>query len=100
MPRIILETDLHNDCGLICAAAWKYLTSHGVKAKILNIRYGPQDGHTVVVFEIAGRISTYDHEGCLVFDKTASWKTHPKLLANAWQKANNPKRKVVDGKWL
>ena len=37
-PRVILETDLHNDCGLIAAAAWKYLTSHGVKARILNIR--------------------------------------------------------------
>lgn len=97
--RVIFETDLHNDCGLIAAAAWKYLTSHGVKAKILNIRYGPKNGHTVVVFESAGRICTYDHEGCLIFDKTCSLKTNPTMLAKAWARENSGK-KVTEGKWL
>lgn len=99
-PRIILETDLHNDCGLIAAAAWKYLTSHGVKARILNIRYGNDDGHTVVIFEAAGRFCCYDHRGCLVYEKTVSWKMPPKLLARAWARANGIKKKVEDGKWL
>lgn len=100
-PRIILESDLHNDCGLIAAAAWKYLNSHGVKARILNIRYGPKDGHTVVVFESGPtRLSTYDHEGALVFDETCTWDTPPKLIARAWQKSNDPKKKVTDGKWI
>lgn len=100
MPGIILETDLHNDCGLIAAAAWKYLTSHGIKARILHIRYGKREGHAVTIFECDGRLKSYDQDGCLTYSRDASWKTPPKLLAKAWQKANNPKRKVVDGKWL
>jgi hypothetical protein len=99
-PRVIFETDMYNDCGLIAAAAWKYLTSHGVKARILNIRYGPADGHTIVVFESSGRISTYDHDGCLVFDENTTWDTPPILLARAWVRANEVGKKVTGGKWL
>lgn len=99
-PRVILETDLHNDCGLIAAAAWKYLTSHGVKARILNIRYGDKDGHTVVVFENSTRIATYDHEGTLIFDDATSWDTPPLLIARAWEKSSGTGKKVVAGKWL
>lgn len=98
--RVILETDLHNDCGLIAAAAHKYLTSHGVKCRILNIRYGKSDGHTVVVYESAGRIVTYDHEGSLIYEGGTTWKTSPLLLARAWVRANGVKKKVIDGKWL
>jgi hypothetical protein len=98
--RVILETDLHNDCGLIAAAAFKYLSSHGVKSKVLNIRYGKSDGHTVVVFESAGRICTYDHDGSLIYEHGTSWKTPPLLLARAWVKANGVKKKVLDAKWL
>jgi hypothetical protein len=100
-PRVILETDLHNDCGLIAAAAWRYLDSHGVKARILNIRYGPRDGHTVVVFaQGPTRLACYDHEGSLIFDSTATWATRPKLLAKAWARENAPRKRVTDGKWV
>lgn len=100
-PRVILNTDLHNDCGLIAAAAWRYLTSHGVKARILNIRYGKDDGHTIVVFEQATRLSTYDHEGCLIFtDPQTSWDTSPTLMAKYWVQANKVKKKVTEGKWI
>lgn len=99
-PCVIFETDLHHDCGLIAAAAWKYLTSHGVRARILNIRYGPSDGHAVVVFETSTRFATYDHDGSLIFDETVSWDTPPILLARAWAKANNIGKKVANGRWL
>lgn len=99
-PRVILETDLENDCGLIAAAAYKYLTSHGVKAKVLQVRYGKRDGHTVVVFETAGKIKTYDYDGSLVFDENTTWDTPPKLLARAWAKEQGHGKKVTDGKWL
>lgn len=98
--RVILETDLHNDCGLIAAAAYKYLSSHGVKSRILNIRYGKSDGHTIVVYETAERIVTYDYDGSLIFEKGTTWNTPPILMARAWVKANGVKKKVVDGKWL
>lgn len=83
------------------AAAWKYLNSHGVKAKILNIRYGPQDGHTVVVFEQGPkRLSIYDHDGVLIFDKNCNWDTHPKIMAKAWAREMQPNKKAIDGKWI
>lgn len=98
--RIIYETDLHSDCGLIAAAAWNYLTRHGVKACILNIRYGKEDGHTIVVYESDGRICTYDHDGSLIFDKNITWETKPIILAKLYAKVNNIKKKVIDGKWF
>lgn len=100
LPRVIYETDLHNDCGLIAAAAWKYLTAHGVKARLLNIRYGPDSGHTVVVYEcVKDRFCIYDHEGSLVLDTTVSWKTHPTALARAWARYMKAER-VTKGKWI
>lgn len=99
-PRVILPTDMHNDCGLIAAAAWSYLTKHGVKSRILNIRYGEDDGHTIVVYESAFRLSTYDHEGSLLFDETATWEMPAILLARAWVKANKVKKKPTDAKWF
>lgn len=99
-PRVIFETDLHNDCGLIAAAAFRYLTSHGVKARVLNIRYGKEDGHTIVIYENAGRIVTYDHDGSLIYEKGTTWDTKPLLLARSWAKANCVGRKVIDASWL
>lgn len=97
-PRVILETDLHNDCGLIAAAALKYLTSHGVKARTLNVRYGKHNGHSIIVFETDGRLCTYDHDGSCIFSKGITWKTSPKLLAKYWAKEQG--KKATDGKWL
>lgn len=99
-PRVIFETDLHSDCGLIAAAAWKYLTAHGVKAKILNIRYRPSEGHTIVVYASATRLATYDHDGSLIFTPEVTWDTPPVQFAKSWAKANGVRKRVTDGRWI
>lgn len=97
-PRVIAETDLHNDCGLIAAAAWKYLTSHGVKARILIYQYGKDEGHRVVVFQSAESLAVY-HDGGTRTIHNASWRTTPKELAKALLKVERDKRAVTMARW-
>lgn len=83
---------MHNDCGLVAAAAFKYLSAHGVKAKVLNIRYEPGEGHVIVVFQSGGRLATYDHDGSMVFDEKVTWDNiNPKKAAKYWADANSGK---------
>lgn len=97
-PEIIGPTDLHNDCGLVAAAAFKYLFAHGVKAKVLNIRYGPDEGHVVVVYQSGGRLATYDHDGSMIFDEEIDWEINPKKAAQYWADANSGKS-VISAFW-
>lgn len=97
-PRVVLETDLHNDCGLIAAAAWKYLTSHGVKARILCYGYGKDQGHRVVVFQSAETLAIYDERGTRTMHH-ATWETSPKAIARALMVCDRDKRKITKAVW-
>lgn len=94
-----MYSGLPNDCGLISAAAWVWLQSRKVPSRILHIDYGPNDGHTIVIFQSVGRLCTYDAEGSMVFTPDANWKMEPILLAKAWCKAVRNKKKPVKAEW-
>lgn len=97
-PRIILETDLHNDCGLVAAAAYSYLSRHGVKARVLVYGYGKDKGHRVVVFEGGGAMCVYDENGTRTIHHS-TWKTSPKAFAKALMKACRDKGKLTHARW-
>lgn len=65
--------------------------THGVKVKVLNIRYGPGDGHVVVVYQSGGRLATYDHDGSMIFDEGIDWEISPGKAAQYWADANSGK---------
>jgi len=95
------ETGLPHCCGLIAAAAYWYCHARGVPARVLNIRYGKNDGHAVLVFQSSGnRLCIYDDDGSLVFTPDTTWETPPLKLARAYAKANNIKKRVVAGRWI
>lgn len=97
-PRIILETDLHNDCGLVAAAAYRYLTSHGVKARVLVYGYGKDQGHRVVVFDGGGALCIYDENGTRTIHH-ATWKTSPTAFGKALMKASGDKGRLTYARW-
>lgn len=97
-PRVIAETDLPNDCGLIAAAALRYLTAHGVKARILVYGYGKDKGHRVAVFQSGEAIAVY-HDGGTRTIYHADWNTQPKAIATALMKSERDKRKVTMARW-
>lgn len=80
------DAGLPNDCGLIAAAAWQFLSDRGVRAKLLSIRTGKMEGHLVCIFEASGRLRGYDVSGTLVFNTAATWETSPTVLGKAWAK--------------
>jgi hypothetical protein len=101
IPRHVWDISLANSCGLVAAAAHRYLTDHHVRAKILNIRYGPTDGHTITVFKSAGRrLCSFDSDGSMTYTPDANWRTDPVLLAKAWVKANKIGKRVTGAKWI
>ena len=95
------ESGLPHCCGLIAAAAYWYCESRGVAARVLNIRYGEDDGHTAMVFQSSGsRLCIYDAEGSLVLTPDATWDTPPIFLARAYAKFYGVKKRVIAGRWL
>lgn len=94
-----MDSGLPNDCGLISAAAWTWLQARRVQSKILRINYGPNDGHTVVIFQSAGRLCTYDADGSMVFTPDANWEMKPILLARAWCKSTGSKKTPIKAEW-
>lgn len=95
------EEGLPHCCGLIAAAAFWYCEPRGIPCRVLNIRYGEDDGHTVLVFQSSGnRVCIYDSDGSLVLTPDATWKMPPILMAKAYAKFYGVKKKVIAGRWL
>jgi len=100
-------TGLPNSCGLIAAAAHKWLSLREVKAKILLINYASTDereeGHSIVIFESGGspHLFVYDYDGCARFsDININWKTEPKKIAEVWATSAGITKTVEQGKWI
>ena len=92
---------LPNDCGLIAAAAAKFLQTHGVNCRVLSIDCGRKHGgHSVVVFECGERLRVYDCEGTSNFTAGVAWCDGPGKLAGYWLKKYHPEKRLVSAIWL
>lgn len=96
--RIVSETDLPHDCGLIAAAACSYLSKHGVKARVLCYGWGKNKGHRVVVFQSGQSLAVYDERGTRSMHH-ATWDSPPKAIAKALMVCDRDNRKVTKAQW-
>ncbi len=92
---------LPNDCGLIAAAACKFLESHGVKARVLSLDCGPvHNGHSLVVFECGNHLRVYDCLGTSNFTHGVKWEDDPNTLATYWLERYEPEKKLISAIWI
>lgn len=76
----------------------KYLTSHGVKARVFVYQWGQDRGHRCVVFESGPKLAVYDEGGTRTLHHT-TWATPPRQIAAALLKAARDKSKITKARW-
>ena len=100
LTSLAVMIELPNDCGLVAAAAWKFL-AHGVNVRVLSMDCGPvHGGHSVVVFECCSRLRVYDYKGTSNFTQGCSFEDSLAKLAEAYLKKYAPEKQLHSACWL